>query len=86
VTGEDVVAKKPAPDIFLKAADKLGLRPGQCVVLEDAVNGIQAALSAGMRCVTVAQSFPAERLKAAHVTRPRIADVSMSDLLGVSVN
>jgi beta-phosphoglucomutase len=57
-SGEDVLAKKPAPDIFLKAADNLGVAPTACVVVEDAVNGIQAAIAAGMRCVAVAQSFP----------------------------
>ena len=82
VTGEDVVNKKPAPDIFLKAAEKLGAKPADCVVIEDAVNGIQAALAAGMRCVAVAQSFPAESLQAAHLVRPVIADVSVGDLFG----
>jgi len=80
VTGEDVSVKKPAPDIFLKAAEKLAAAAGECVVIEDAVNGIQAALAAGMRCVAVAQSFPANSLKAADVVRARIADVTMSDL------
>lgn len=83
ITGENVVAKKPAPDIFLEAADKLGLEPGECVVIEDAVNGVEAALAAGMRCVAVAQSFAPERLQAAHLVRNRIADVSVEDLLGV---
>jgi HAD superfamily hydrolase (TIGR01509 family) len=80
VTGEDVLAKKPAPDIFLKAAEKLRLLPPQCTVIEDALNGIEAALAAGMRCVAVAQSFPRERLQRAHLVRQRIADVSVSDL------
>lgn len=82
VTGEDVVAKKPAPDIFLKAAEKLGAEAGQCVVIEDAVNGIRAATSAGMRCVAVAQTFPAECLKTADVVRLRISEVTLQDLLG----
>jgi HAD superfamily hydrolase (TIGR01509 family) len=82
VTGEDVVAKKPAPDLFLRAASMLDLRAAECVVIEDALNGIQAALAAGMRCVALAQSFPAERLLAADVVRPRLADVSLPDLLG----
>jgi HAD superfamily hydrolase (TIGR01509 family) len=82
VTGESVARKKPAPDIFLKAALDLGVPDGACVVIEDAVNGIQAALAAGMRCVAVAQSFPAERLAAAHVIRPTIADVTLEDLTG----
>ncbi|HEX5941487.1 MAG TPA: HAD-IA family hydrolase [Anaerolineales bacterium] len=80
VTGEDVVHKKPAPDIFLSAAGKLGVRPSECVVVEDAINGIQAAKAAGMRCVAVATSFPADRLLEANVIRTRIADVLLSDL------
>jgi len=84
VSGEDVLAKKPAPDIFLKAAEKLGLFPNECVVIEDAVNGIEAALSAGMRCVAVAQSFPIALLKRADLVRARIAHVSVQDLLGVA--
>jgi len=82
VTGEDVEAKKPAPDIFLKAAAGLGLRPAECVVVEDAVNGVQAAKAAGMRCVAVAQTFPVELLQAADLLRARIAEVSAADLLG----
>lgn len=84
VTGEEVRAKKPAPDIFLKAAKKLDLEPGRCVVIEDAVNGIQAAKAAGMRCVAVAQSFPADRLQAADLIRERIGEVSVPDLVGVA--
>jgi len=58
VTAEDVVHRKPAPDIFLAAASKMGFQPDQCVVVEDAINGIEAARAAGMRCVAVAQTFP----------------------------
>ena len=82
VTGEDVLAKKPAPDIFLKAAAKLGATPKECVVIEDAVNGIEAARAAGMRCVAVAQSFGPERLGAADRVRAKIGEVSISDLVG----
>ena len=80
VTGEHVEHKKPAPDIFLFAARQLDVDPAACVVVEDAVNGIQAAKAAGMRCVAVAQTFPAERLKDADIVRNRIADVRLSDL------
>jgi HAD superfamily hydrolase (TIGR01509 family) len=82
VTGEEVVAKKPAPDIFLAAAARLGLAPAQCAVVEDAVNGVQAAKAAGMRCVAVAQTFPAGRLHAADVVRQVLAAVSLADLRG----
>ena len=82
VDAEDVVNKKPAPDIFLAAARKLGLPPGACVVVEDAINGIQAARAAGMRCVAVAQSFPAARLGAADLVVGRIAEVTLGHLVG----
>lgn len=84
VCAEDVVHKKPAPDIFLAAARKLGLAPVECVVVEDAINGIQAAKSADMRCVAVAQSFPAERLGEADLVRPGIAGVTLADLTGAA--
>lgn len=48
IGGDDVKKSKPAPDIFLKAAEQLGVRPGECIVLEDSTKGIYAALSAGM--------------------------------------
>ncbi len=82
VVGEDVAVKKPAPDIFLCAATRLALLPSQCVVVEDAVNGIQAAKAAGMRCVAVAQTFSAEKLYQADLVRDTIAEVSVWDLTG----
>jgi beta-phosphoglucomutase-like phosphatase (HAD superfamily) len=80
VKGEDALRKKPAPDGFLFAAEKLGVMPAECVVVEDAVNGVQAAKAAGMRCVAVATSFPPARLYEADVVRDSIAQVSLSDL------
>ena len=80
LTGESVTRNKPAPDIFLLAAQKLGVNPVECVVVEDAVNGVQAAKAARMRCVAVAQTFPAERLHEADLVRESIAQVRVSDL------
>ena len=80
ITGEIVKNKKPAPDIFLTAAERLGVNPHACVVVEDAVNGIQAAKAAGMRCVAVAQTFPPDRFREADVVRDSIANVQLSDL------
>ncbi|HEV2393920.1 MAG TPA: HAD-IA family hydrolase [Verrucomicrobiae bacterium] len=80
VTGEGIAAKKPAPDIFLLAARKLDRAPVECVVIEDAVNGVEAAKAAGMRCVAVAHTFPAERLRAADVVCEKIGDVSIEVL------
>ena len=80
VVAEDVGRQKPAPDIFLAAAKKLNAKPSTCVVVEDAVNGIQAAKAAGMRCIAIASTFPAERLQAAEVVRDKISQVKLSDL------
>src|SRR6266581_746665 len=54
VSGETVARGKPAPDIFLKAASQLRMDPTKCLVIEDAVAGVQAAHNAGMRCIAVA--------------------------------
>ena len=62
LSGEDIERKKPFPDIFLLAAERLGVSPCECIVVEDAVNGIQAATAAGMRSIGVTSFFPAQRL------------------------
>ncbi|MGS5020013.1 HAD family hydrolase [Paenibacillus sp. JJ1683] len=51
ITGEEVSQGKPAPDIFLYAAELLGIAPAHCIVIEDSRNGVHAAKSAGMRCI-----------------------------------
>lgn len=50
-SGEKVENPKPAPDVFLKAADRLKVRPEECIVFEDSSNGCRAAVSAGMMCI-----------------------------------
>ncbi len=82
VTAEDVEHRKPDPAIFLKAAHRLGVNPSACTVVEDAVNGIAAAKDAGMRCVAVASTFPAQALAQADLVRPSIRDISPGDLEG----
>ena len=82
ISAENVLAKKPAPDIFLTAAAQLHLPPSACVVVEDAVNGVVAAKRAGMRCLAVAQTFPASLLSEADLVRAAIAEVTLSDLIG----
>lgn len=62
VNGSEVQRKKPAPDIFLAAAQRLSLPPTVCLVIEDAVAGVAAAKAAGARCLALTTSYPAERL------------------------
>lgn len=53
ITGEDkrIVKGKPGPDIFLVAAKELGVKPEECIIFEDALNGVQAGLSSGASIV-----------------------------------
>ncbi len=53
VTGSEILNGKPQPDIYLTAAERLGVDPARCLVFEDVVPGIQAALAAGMRVIAV---------------------------------
>ena len=53
VVAQDVTRGKPAPDVYLLAAQRLQLAPSQCLVLEDAPNGIAAAKAAGMTCIAI---------------------------------
>jgi beta-phosphoglucomutase len=57
LTGCDATHKKPHPEIFLKAAERLGLAPSACLVVEDAPSGIKAARAAGSRCLGLTTSF-----------------------------
>jgi len=52
-TSSDVAQPKPAPDVYLLAAERLGVSPAQCLVLEDSPTGVRAALAAGMTAVQV---------------------------------
>lgn len=61
--GDDVTHKKPSPEIYLLAAERLGLKPEDCVVIEDALNGIESAKAAGMKSIGIATSFSQEALK-----------------------
>jgi beta-phosphoglucomutase len=65
VTGDDVVKGKPDPALFSMAARELNIRPQETLVCEDALNGVQAAKSAGMKCLAIASPGREAVLKAA---------------------
>jgi beta-phosphoglucomutase-like phosphatase (HAD superfamily) len=60
VAGDDVTNRKPDPEVFTTALDKLGLAGGQVVVLEDSAEGLEAARAAGLRCVVVVNGYTAD--------------------------
>jgi HAD superfamily hydrolase (TIGR01509 family) len=65
VSGDDVAQSKPHPEIYLLAAQRLGVMPQACVAIEDAPAGVEAATQAGMRCIAVTNSVPSEQLQKA---------------------
>jgi HAD superfamily hydrolase (TIGR01509 family) len=66
VSSEDVAHGKPAPDIFLRAAELLGAAPAECVVIEDSAAGVTAGRAAGMTVIGITNSLPPEKLAHAH--------------------
>ncbi|MFI0777693.1 HAD family hydrolase [Streptomyces sp. NPDC021212] len=64
-SSEDVGRGKPAPDLFLHAASRMGATPGQCAVVEDSPLGVRAALAAGMDAYGFTAMTPADRLPGA---------------------
>jgi HAD superfamily hydrolase (TIGR01509 family) len=61
VSSEEVGAGKPAPDVYLAAADRLGVEPADCVAIEDSTNGLRSAHAAGMGVIAVPnRDFPPE--------------------------
>ncbi len=80
ITGEDVSRKKPDPQIYLVTAERLGVDPARCVVFEDAPAGVTAAKAAGMLCVAVTSSVPADQLQQADLVVDSLAEVSVDHL------
>ena len=65
VGGKDVAHGKPAPDLFLAAAARLGVEPAHCLVFEDSMMGLEAAQRAGMQAVALTTGFPPAELASA---------------------
>jgi HAD superfamily hydrolase (TIGR01509 family) len=78
VGGNDIVNPKPDPEIFLTGAQRLGLKPEECIVFEDAESGVDAALAAGMACIGVG---PKERLSSATRCVTDYSTVQFSELI-----
>lgn len=62
ITGQDVIRRKPSPDIYLRAAADIGLKTSECLVVEDAVSGVRAGKAAGCRCLAITSTFRPDEL------------------------
>ena len=81
VDASGVSKGKPDPEVFLKAAEKLGLPPTACLVIEDAVAGVEAARRGGMAVIAVSNTHPKEKLGAADLVLSSLGDVEPSQVL-----
>ena len=75
VSVTDVGKGKPAPDVFLRTAELLGVAPADCCVIEDAAVGIEAALAAGMDVIAITNTLPAEKLSRASQVVKHYAEI-----------
>jgi HAD superfamily hydrolase (TIGR01509 family) len=85
VSSEEVARGKPSPDVYLEAARRLGLNPGDCAAIEDSSNGIRAAHAAGMRVVAIPnRRYPpaADALELADEIAGSLAELSPSLVSG----
>ena len=79
VSSEEVDRGKPAPDVYLEAARRLGVEPGHCVAIEDSSNGLRSAVAAGMAVIAVPNPhYPpdADALALAQATVPVVGEVT----------
>ena len=86
VWGREVTEGKPSPQGFLLAAQRLGVDPASCVVIEDAIAGVAAAKRAGMKCVAVTNTHPAAKLSEAEYVVDTLEAVSVDGLAGLFQN
>jgi len=80
IAGRDVTEGKPSPQGFLLAAQRLGVEPKKCIVIEDAVAGVSAAKKAGMHCLAVTNTHPRTSLTEADLIVDTLEEVSVNDL------
>lgn len=89
VAAEDFVRGKPHPESFLLALEQLNakiggalapIRPEECLVIEDSIDGVNGARAAGMMCMAVSNSYPENMLKAANMTADTLSEVKLDTL------
>ncbi|MFD6209516.1 HAD family hydrolase [Peribacillus sp. NPDC060253] len=82
ITGDDVDKVKPAPDLYVLAIEVLGIQPTEAVAFEDSLNGLQAALTAGIKCVIVPNPVTEALAFENHHLRLRsMMDMSLTDVI-----
>ncbi|MFC1940912.1 HAD family hydrolase [Chloroflexota bacterium] len=80
VSEKDVTEGKPSPQGFLLAAERLRIKPDNCIVIEDAIVGVTAARRAAMRCLAVTNTHPETSLREADLIVNSLEEVTVNDL------
>jgi beta-phosphoglucomutase family hydrolase len=83
INGGDVKEGKPSPRAFLLAAEKLGVEPKNCAVIEDAIVGVQAAKRAGMYCIAVTNAYPQEDISEADIVVNSLEEITVKTIEGL---
>ena len=83
VTGSEVARKKPDPELFLVAASRMGIRPANCVVFEDAPSGVQAAKAAGTKCIAVTNSTDTDNLQQADLVCDSLEQINLDTIINL---
>ncbi|MHC4212755.1 MAG: HAD family hydrolase [Planctomycetota bacterium] len=81
VTGDQVKNKKPDPELFFTAAERIGIAAGDCVVIEDAPNGVEAAKAAGARCIAVTNTTTKENLDKADLICKSLNEIDLDTVM-----
>jgi len=81
VTGSDVKNKKPHPEIFLLAAERMGIAPADCAVIEDTVDGVRAAKAARAKCIAVTNTATAEKLAEADLVCDSLEQINLETII-----
>jgi HAD superfamily hydrolase (TIGR01549 family) len=86
VSSEEVPSGKPAPDVYLEAASRLGVDPRDCVAIEDSHNGIRSAKSAGMWCIAIPNLHfpPGDAVAEADAVVPSVAELGPETIRAVA--
>ena len=81
INGDDVKNKKPHPELFLLAAERMAIEPTNCVVIEDAPNGVQAAKASGAKCIAVTNSTIPANLHKADFVCESLEQISLEKII-----
>lgn len=88
IVGADFIERsKPAPDVYIEALSQLnaefpetGILSSNCLVIEDSISGIEAALSAGMKCLAITNSYPGDKLTRAGLIKDSLEGIDLSEI------